>query len=269
MNQEKYNIGLDIGTNSVGWAVVRSKDFNVVRKGKKKLWGARLFEEASTAESRRLFRSTRRRFDRRRERIKLLQDIFKDEINKVDSNFFTKMKESFYNENDLTHKTIKITKEEKELVKNYYAKYPTIYHVRKELMENPEKMDVRLLYLGIHHIIKNRGNFLYSGDFNVNDLNIEKKVKEIFENISNLNNMIGLDQDTVELIDYQKLSSAFLEKSKKDKEVMIKELLKNYTSKNFMSEFTKLMIGNKANLNKLFSLETEEKLSVTFKGSNY
>ena len=269
MNQEKYNIGLDIGTNSVGWAVVRSKDFNVVRKGKKKLWGARLFEEASTAESRRLFRSTRRRFDRRRERIKLLQDIFKDEINKVDSNFFTKMKESFYNENDLTHKTIKITKEEKELVKNYYAKYPTIYHVRKELMENPEKMDVRLLYLGIHHIIKNRGNFLYSGDFNVNDLNIEKKVKEIFENISNLNNMIGLDQDTVELIDYQKLSSAFLEKSKKDKEVMIKELLKNYTSKNFTSEFTKLMIGNKANLNKLFSLETEEKLSVTFKGSNY
>ena len=269
MNQEKYNIGLDIGTNSVGWAVVRSKDFDVVRKGKKKLWGARLFEGASTAESRRLFRSTRRRFDRRRERIKLLQDLFKDEINKVDSNFFTKMKESFYNENDLTHKTIKITKEEKELVKNYYAKYPTIYHVRKELMENQEKMDVRLLYLGIHHIIKNRGNFLYSGDFNVNDLNIEKKAKEIFENISNLNNMIGLDQDTVGLIDYQKLSSAFLEKSKKDKEVMIKELLKNYTSKTFTGEFTKLMIGNKANLNKLFSLETKERLSVTFKGSYY
>ena len=87
MEQIKYNIGLDIGTNSVGWAVVRSNDFNVIRKGRKKLWGARLFDEASTAEGRRVFRSTRRRFDRRRERIRLLQEMFKDEINKVDPNF--------------------------------------------------------------------------------------------------------------------------------------------------------------------------------------
>lgn len=269
MEQIKYNIGLDIGTNSAGWAVVRSNDFNVIRKGRKKLWGARLFDEASTAEGRRVFRSTRRRFDRRRERIRLLQEMFKDEINKVDPNFFTKMKESFYNENDSVHKTIKITKEENELVKRYYKKYPTIYHVRKDLMENQEKMDVRLLYLGIHHIIKNRGNFLYAGDFNVNDLNIEKKTREIFENITSQSNILGLDQDAIELVDYQKLNEAFLEKSKKDKEVKIKELLKNSAPKDFTNEFTKLMIGNKANLNKLFSIETEEKLSVTFKGSNY
>lgn len=269
MEQIKYNIGLDIGTNSVGWAVVRSNDFNVIRKGRKKLWGARLFDEASTAEGRRVFRSTRRRFDRRRERIGLLQEMFKDEINKVDPNFFTKMKESFYNENDSVHKTIKITKEENELVKRYYKKYPTIYHVRKDLMENQEKMDVRLLYLGIHHIIKNRGNFLYAGDFNVNDLNIEKKTREIFGNITSQSNILGLDQDAIELVDYQKLNEAFLEKSKKDKEVKIKELLKNSAPKDFTNEFTKLMIGNKSNLNKLFSIETEEKLSVTFKGSNY
>ena len=268
MQEKKYNIGLDIGTNSVGWAVVRSDNFNILRKGRKKLWGVRLFEDAKTAVDRRLFRSNRRRLDRRRERIRLLREIFKDEINKIDSNFFKKMQESFYNEKDSVHKTIKITKEEKELIKKYNEKYPTIYHLRTALMENQEKMDVRLLYLGIHHIIKNRGNFLYSGNFNVNDLNIEKKLKELFENIA-LKDNIGLEIDNITLIDYKTLSNAFLEQSKKDREIKIKELLKNYATKDFTNEFTKLMIGNKADLNKLFQIESNEKLSVTFKGSNY
>ena len=268
MQETKYNIGLDIGTNSVGWAVVRSDNFNIIRKGGKKLWGVRLFEEAKTAADRRLFRSNRRRLDRRRKRIKLLREIFNNEINKVDPNFFKKMQETFYNEKDLKNKTIKITKEEKELIKKYNEKYPTIYHLRVALMENKEKMDIRLLYLGIHHILKNRGNFLYTGDFNVNDLNIEKKLKEIFENIATQGNL-GLDIENINRIDYSSLANSFLETSKKDKELKIKELLKNHTSKEFTSEFTKLMIGNKADLNKLFQIESEEKLSVTFKGSNY
>ena len=93
--QKPYNIGLDIGTESVGWAVVDEK-FNIIRKGNKHqpLWGVRLFDEAKTAETRRIFRSTRRRYDRRRERIKLLQEEFKEEMNKVDSNFFNKLKTS-------------------------------------------------------------------------------------------------------------------------------------------------------------------------------
>lgn len=265
---EKYNIGLDIGTNSVGWAVVSSRDFNVIKKGHKKLWGARLFDEAKTAADRRLFRSTRRRLDRRRERIKLLQEIFKEEINKIDSNFFKKMKESFYNEKD-ENKTIKITKEEKDQIKKYNEKYPTIYHLRKDLMENNSKMDIRLVYLGLHHIIKNRGNFLYTGDFNVQNLNILEKTKNIFITIAELDNSIGLDINTYELINYEKLSEAFLEPSKKDKELKIKEILKKYVTKDFLNEFTKLMIGNKSKMQKLFALETEENISISFKGSEY
>jgi len=43
-----YNIGLDIGTNSVGWAVT---DFNnnILKHGNKNMWGARLFNEGNTA----------------------------------------------------------------------------------------------------------------------------------------------------------------------------------------------------------------------------
>ena len=97
---KKYNIGLDIGTTSVGWAVVDDENFKIIRKGNKALWGVRLFEEAKTAEERRNFRSTRRRYDRRRYRIKLLQEEFCDEINKVDKDFFQKLQESKYNEID-------------------------------------------------------------------------------------------------------------------------------------------------------------------------
>ena len=105
---ENYNIGLDIGTTSVGWAVVNDATNKVMRKGGKALWGVRLFDSAVTAEDRRAKRGTRRRYDRRRERIKLLQDEFKDEINKVDNTFFKKLKESKYTSKDIKNKTVLI-----------------------------------------------------------------------------------------------------------------------------------------------------------------
>ena len=40
---KKYNIGLDIGTTSVGWAVVETENQKILRKGNKPLWGIRLF----------------------------------------------------------------------------------------------------------------------------------------------------------------------------------------------------------------------------------
>ena len=40
-----YYIGLDVGTNSVGWAVT-DPEYNVLRFKGNSMWGARLFEEA-------------------------------------------------------------------------------------------------------------------------------------------------------------------------------------------------------------------------------
>ena len=83
-----YYLGLDVGTNSVGWAVT-DEHYNLIKapvNGKYKnhdMWGIRLFESAETAETRRTNRSMRRRLDRRRNRIKLLQDIFKEEMAKI------------------------------------------------------------------------------------------------------------------------------------------------------------------------------------------
>ena len=39
----KYYIGVDIGTNSVGWAVI-DENGCLLNKGKHHLWGSRLFD---------------------------------------------------------------------------------------------------------------------------------------------------------------------------------------------------------------------------------
>ena len=87
MLQGDYYIGIDAGTNSVGWAVTDEK-YKIIKKNGKALWGARLFDDAETAEKRRNARSARRRNNRKKYRQSLLRDLFKDEIVKVDPAFF-------------------------------------------------------------------------------------------------------------------------------------------------------------------------------------
>ena len=94
MNQD-YFLGLDMGTGSLGWAVTNDK-YEVLRNHGKSLWGVRLFENANTAEERRSFRTARRRLDRRNWRLGVLQELFAEEISKIDQGFYLRMKESKY-----------------------------------------------------------------------------------------------------------------------------------------------------------------------------
>lgn len=57
---KNYYLGLDIGTGSVGWAVT-DEQYQIPKVHGKALWGSRLFETASTAEERRINRTSRRR----------------------------------------------------------------------------------------------------------------------------------------------------------------------------------------------------------------
>lgn len=71
-----YSIGLDMGTNSVGWAVTDEAGQLAHFKGKP-TWGSRLFDAAETAASARVPRGQRRRYVRRRWRLDLLQVCLK------------------------------------------------------------------------------------------------------------------------------------------------------------------------------------------------
>ena len=105
MEKEKiYNIGLDIGVASVGWCVT-DENSNILKKGNRHMWGARLFDEAKTAKDRRLFRESRRRIARRNERINILQSLFLEDMEKEYPNFFPMLRESYKVPEDKTIST--------------------------------------------------------------------------------------------------------------------------------------------------------------------
>lgn len=85
-NEKKYYLGLDIGTDSVGYAVTDT-EYRLLKFHGSDAWGSHVFSAAALCDERRNFRSARRRLDRRQQRVQLLQEIFADEISKIDSRF--------------------------------------------------------------------------------------------------------------------------------------------------------------------------------------
>ena len=160
LNKGNYYLGLDVGTSSVGWAVT-DENYNVLKFRGNAMWGVRLFDEAQDASSRRSSRTARRRIARRNQRLFLLRLLFAEEINKLDPQFFLRLEESALHEEDKSGGKYSLFSDKLFTDKDYYRRYPTIYHLRKELANSTEPHDVRLVYLALHHILKHRGHFLY------------------------------------------------------------------------------------------------------------
>lgn len=179
--KEQYYVGLDIGTESVGWAVTDTQ-YQIKKVHGKALWGVRLFDEAQSARDRRGFRVARRRIQRRRQRLDWLQEQFAQAVGEVDPGFFQRMEESRFWEEDkrgevpLGKYTLFGDKSFTDW--DYHHTYPTIYHLRKELILSQQPHDVRLVYLAIHHILKNRGHFLY-GDMSLDAISLDKGVERL------------------------------------------------------------------------------------------
>ncbi|MEE0956763.1 MAG: type II CRISPR RNA-guided endonuclease Cas9 [Ruminococcus sp.] len=161
MINEDYYAGFDIGTDSIGMALTDTK-YRVLKYKGRAMWFVRLFDESMTAAERRAFRSGTRRTARKRERISFLQMLFNSAIAEKDVAFYQRLKESNLYEEDKTVGTPYAVFADKDYTdKDYHNDFPTIYHLRKELIVNPEPHDVRLVYLALHHLIKHRGHFLF------------------------------------------------------------------------------------------------------------
>lgn len=174
LKETDYYVGLDCGTSSIGFAVTDT-DYNLLQARHKDMWGSHLFDEASTAEQRRIQRNARKRLQRRNERIKLLQSIFAEEIGRIDSTFFLRLNESALWQEDRSgsnKQPFSLFNDKGYTDEEYNKEYPTIYHLRKALIDGTAEQDPRLVYLALHHIIKNRGHFLFPGDdlASVNDI---------------------------------------------------------------------------------------------------
>lgn len=159
---ENYYLGLDMGTGSVGWAVT-DEHYHLKRAKGKNLWGVRLFETAKTAADRRGYRVSRRRRQREVARMGMLRSFFDEEISKVDPGFFARLDDSkFHLEERAENNKQKFSlfADYDYTDADYYKEYPTIFHLRKELLESREPHDVRLIYLAIANLYKRRGHFL-------------------------------------------------------------------------------------------------------------
>lgn len=208
-----YSLGLDIGTNSIGWAVVDENN-QLVKKNGFTFWGVRMFDDAKTAAERRGFRSSRRRIARRKKRIVLLQKEFNEEINKIDPNFFQRINDSFLKQEDKMLNNHYTYFDDAITDKDYFKKFPTIFHLRKFLMESDEKADIRMLYLACHHIIKYRGHFLNEGQkFEKSDVSsIINSFNSINDGLKELNSYDEEHDSYFELINENQIDSDFTNK---------------------------------------------------------
>ncbi len=160
----QYFIGLDIGTESVGWAVT-DRDYRLCKCNGKAMWGVRLFDEAQTAAERRTARIARRRTQRRRQRLDWLQEVFSEEIAQVDPAFYQRLAESKFPDDEKSGDgslgKFALFADKTYNDRDYHKEFPTIYHLRYALMTEDREFDVRLVYLAVHHIMKHRGHFLF------------------------------------------------------------------------------------------------------------
>ena len=264
--EKKYWVGLDIGTSSVGWAVT-DKDYTVLKFNGKKMWGVHLFDEAKTAEGRRMQRGARRRLNRRKERIRLLQDFFAEEISRVDENFFIRMKNSdLYKEDkdEVLQTKYALFHDADFNDSDYHKKYPTIHHLIMDLIEDDSKKDIRLVYLACHYLLKNRGHFIFEGQ----DFNMQSSFESA---ISALQNHLRTEYDVEITINQNDLIRVLTDKNmnKTAKKAALKGIVGDTK---FLRAVSATMIGSSQNLAALFEdeeLKEADKKNIDFSSTEF
>lgn len=252
----EYYLGLDIGTDSIGWCVT-DPQYNVLKFNGKAMWGIRLFDEAEPAAGRRAIRCSRRRLHRQKQRISLLEELLSNEVAKVDPVFFMRLRESkFYIEdkNEVVRQKYALFADENFTDVDYYKEFPTIHHLKWALMNHKEKFDIRLYYLAISHMMKHRGHFLFSGSVNeaTSFETVYDSLKEYTEN------ELGF---TLECEEPEILQKLLLDKSisKIDKKKQLAGLfrkLPNPISETMKKEALNALSGSTVKLETLFGDET-------------
>lgn len=164
MSKKPFYLGLDIGTDSVGYAVTDTK-YNILKFHGEPAWGSTIFEPASFNSERRGFRTSRKNIDRKKQRVGYVQDFFAEEIVKKDPRFFVRLQESALYRDEVNDQYILFNDEDYSDA-NYHNEYPTIHHLIQELMNNEAPHDVRLVYLTCAWLVSHRGHFLSNIDIN-------------------------------------------------------------------------------------------------------
>jgi CRISPR-associated endonuclease Csn1 len=292
-----YGVGLDLGTGSAGWAAI-TPDYRLLRLKGHDAIGARLFDTASNAAERRSHRTMRRRLSRRKWRLHFVDELFAEEINKKDPNFFQRRRYSWVHAQDEQNRNhyfggyvFPTSHEDKKL----HRDYPTMYHLRYALMGQGDhaikgKVDIRLVYLAIHSMIKYRGNFLRSGDIRPDNLCTPALTRNLLSRVFALHSEMSqsewanlLSDETCKNINTALTATIGSPTERADNAVQqIHDLLEaqstfdKSTKKNIEAVAKptfRILEGNKADLTKILNLsisddEQKKQFSLTFKNED-
>lgn len=266
--RKPYYLGLALDDTSIGWALT-DPAYNLLRASRKDAWGTRLFSAPETAEKARAARCARRTLHRKQRNINFLKQVFEDEIKKVDPMFLTRLEESKLYLEDRS-----AGNKQKNGVfcdvdfddAAYFERYPTFFHLNKDLMTTTEPRDVRLVYLALLNYFKHRGHFYakaISADNGVVD--IAEAYKEMQESAA-FEGISLTDVDDKKLVDTlcdTKHSPSAIEKSL-EKLLDLKAGKEDAPAK----ELCKLICGLTGRVDKLFPtqfLDVDEKVAISFK----
>ena len=180
MESKNYYIGLDIGTDSIGYAAA-DESYRLLKYKGEPVWGSHIIEEANLKTERRQHRTERRRLDRRQQRVTLIREIFAKEIAKIDPDFYKREEESALLAEDASTSKGLFT-DIGYTDKKYHKSYPTIHHLINELMTDAAPHDVRLVYLACAWLVAHRGHFLSEVSLD----NVESVVdfKTVYDNLT-------------------------------------------------------------------------------------
>ncbi len=188
---QDYYIGLDIGTNSVGYAVT-DEQYKLIKFKGEPMWGVHLFDTAQFSQERRAHRSARRRLDRRQQRVQLVGELLCKYITDLDEKFFVRLQQSYLKpECDDDKFRLFATMEEHKAFNNAY---PTIHHLIKALMYDDKPHDVRHVYMACAWLVAHRGHFL-------SEINKEH-IKEITDFAKVYNDFVCFMSDAGDQLDW-------------------------------------------------------------------
>lgn len=261
-SQKNYYVGLDIGTDSVGYAVT-DENYRLIKHNGEPMWGVTLFEEATLGDKRRAARTARRRLDRRQQRVRLVEELLAPYILEYDESFFRRIHESYLIRDDASDSYLLGNL---AATKDYYKKYPTIHHLICALMNGETEADARLLYIACAWLVAHRGHFLSEVDKDrIEDVTDFHRVYEDFVAFfSNLGYPVPWDAEAAEsdMEAVLKLQIGVGKKAKLLKDTLCgKNKLTTGEEDTFSWEYAlKLVCGCKVSLKDLFNNDSYDDL---------
>lgn len=283
VKEQNFYLGMDIGTNSCGWALTTDK-YELVKINGKDAWGVRLFQEAKTKAERRLKRTTRRRLLRKKLQNNWLKELFSDEIEKVDDNFFDRLKYSNLWKEDKERMNPELTGkyslfndvlQNVYTDKDYYKKYKTVYHLRVRLLTQPAD-DIRLLFLAVHSILTHRGHFLSGAsqsDESDEMQDVLPIIKDLFKKLAEISsegetaNVFDLQCENTEFIDKLLNNFVNLKSIREIKEKLVEDL---GAKTKIEKEVASILVSGKSSTDKLFSrIEKADKIEFDFDSDKF